>query len=258
MLWYVVVWRSVVVAPGQRGRQVVLDDAQRADQDAAWAGNRAVLDYLSEHAGYSRVGHHGGAAGRFIDAHDLVVASFFQHDSRNHDPQLHMHNAILNRVEGSDGLWRTLHGRALYLHRGAAAAVGERTTQEHLVRALGVRFASHPDGKAREVVGISPQVMKAVHPQGAERSPARPRRWSRRSRRSAAASRIRWSWTGCNGRPPSPPARPGPTTVKPPRPGSSAGTGSCVRRSPTDSPAWPATFRPSRTSSPKRPNGHGR
>ncbi|HEY3481919.1 MAG TPA: MobF family relaxase, partial [Streptomyces sp.] len=130
-----------------------------AVEEAIWAGNRAALDYLSEHAGYSRVGHHGGAAGRFIDAHDLVVASFFQHDSRTHDPQLHIHNAILNRVEGSDGQWRTLDGRALYAHRGAAAAVGERTTEEHLARALGVRFASRPDGKSREVVGIDPAVM---------------------------------------------------------------------------------------------------
>ncbi|QFU90949.1 MobF family relaxase [Amycolatopsis sp. YIM 10] len=130
-----------------------------AVEDAIWAGNRAALDYLAEHAGYSRVGHHGGAAGRFIDAHDFVVASFFQHDSRNHDPQLHIHNAILNRVQGTDGKWRTLDGRALYLHRGAAAAVGERTTEEHLARALGVRFAARPDGKAREVVGIDQRVM---------------------------------------------------------------------------------------------------
>ncbi|UUV34303.1 relaxase domain-containing protein [Amycolatopsis roodepoortensis] len=130
-----------------------------AVEDAIWAGNRAALDYLSEHAGYSRVGHHGGAAGRFIDAHDFVVASFFQHDSRNHDPQLHIHNAILNRVEGADGQWRTLDGRALYAHRGAAAAVGERTTEEHLAKALGVRFAARPDGKSREVVGIDQQVM---------------------------------------------------------------------------------------------------
>jgi conjugative relaxase-like TrwC/TraI family protein len=131
-----------------------------AVEDAIWAGNRAALDYLSEHAGYSRVGHHGGAAGRFVDAHDFVVASFFQHDSRNHDPQLHIHNAILNRVQGVDGQWRTLDSRAIHKFRAAASAVGERTTEEHLARALGVRFAARPDGKAREVVGISPQVME--------------------------------------------------------------------------------------------------
>ncbi|SFW50345.1 MobF family relaxase [Amycolatopsis australiensis] len=130
-----------------------------AVEDAIWAGNRAALDYLAEHAGYSRVGHHGGAAGRFIDAHDLVVASFFQHDSRNHDPQLHIHNAILNRVQGADGQWRTLDSRGLHKFRGAAAAVGERTTEEHLARALGVRFATRPDGRSREVVGIAQPVM---------------------------------------------------------------------------------------------------
>ena len=68
---------------------------RQAVEDAIWAGNNAALDYLQEHAGYSRVGHHGGAAGRFIDAHKWTIASFFQHDSRNHDPQLHIHNAIL-------------------------------------------------------------------------------------------------------------------------------------------------------------------
>jgi conjugative relaxase-like TrwC/TraI family protein len=132
---------------------------RQAVEDAIWAGNNAALEYLSDKAGYSRVGHHGGAAGRFTDAHDWVVASFFQHDSRDHDPQLHIHNAILNRVQGADGQWRTLDGRALYAHRGAASAVGERTTEEHLARSLGVQFATRADGKAREVVGVDQAVM---------------------------------------------------------------------------------------------------
>ncbi|MQA11729.1 MAG: AAA family ATPase, partial [Pseudonocardiaceae bacterium] len=133
---------------------------RRAVENAIWAGNNAALDYMAEHAGYSRVGHHGGAAGRYTDAHDWTVASFFQHDNRDHDPQLHIHNAILNRVEGADGKWRTLDGRAVYAHRGAAAAVGERTLEEHLSRALGVRFAARPDGKAREIVGVPAEVME--------------------------------------------------------------------------------------------------
>jgi conjugative relaxase-like TrwC/TraI family protein len=127
---------------------------RRAVEDAIWAGNRAALDYLTEHAGFSRIGHHGGSAGRWTDAHDWTIASFFQHDSRNHDPQLHIHNAILNRVQCPDGSWRTLDGRSLYRFRGAAAAIGERTLEEYLTRVLGVRFATRPDGKAREVVGV--------------------------------------------------------------------------------------------------------
>ncbi|MPY97747.1 MAG: relaxase domain-containing protein [Actinophytocola sp.] len=136
------------------------DAHRQAVEDAIWAGNRAALDYLAAKAGYSRVGHHGGAAGRFIDAHDWTIASFFQHDSRNHDPQLHIHNAILNRVQGADGEWRTLDSRAIHKFRGAAAAVGERTTEEHLAQALGVRFATRPDGKAREIVGVPAEVME--------------------------------------------------------------------------------------------------
>jgi len=133
-----------------------------AVEDAIWAGNNAALGYLSEKAGYSRIGHHGGAAGRYVDAHDWVGTSFFQHDSRDHDPQLHIHNPILNRVQGPDGQWRTLDGRSLYRWRGAAGAVAERTTEERLTHALGMAIATRPDGKAREVVGVSPEAMALI------------------------------------------------------------------------------------------------
>ncbi|MGW1341337.1 MobF family relaxase [Kribbella sp. NPDC002412] len=132
---------------------------RQAVEEAIWAGNQAALTYLQDRAGYTRVGHHGGAAGRWDDAHDWIVASFFQHDSRDHDPQLHIHNAILNRVQASDGQWRTLDSKALHRYKPAAGAVGERAMEQHLTRSLGVRFAMRPDGKAREVVGIDQAVM---------------------------------------------------------------------------------------------------
>lgn len=135
---------------------------RKAVEDAIWAGNNAGLAYLAEKAGYSRVGHHGGAAGRYVDAHDWVVASFFQHDSRDHDPQLHIHNTILNRVQGPDGEWRTVDGRSLYRWRAAAGAVAERTTEERLTHALGMLVATRPDGKARELVGVSPEAMSLI------------------------------------------------------------------------------------------------
>ena len=131
---------------------------RKAVEDAIWAGNHAALDYLADKAGYARVGHHGGAAGRWVDAHDWTVASFFQHDSRNHDPQLHIHNAVLNRVEGADGTWRTLDSKAIHKYRGAASAVGDRVMEQHLTGSLGVEFATRPDGAAREVVGIDQAV----------------------------------------------------------------------------------------------------
>lgn len=131
-----------------------------AVEDAIWAGNNAGLEYLAEKAGYTRVGHHGGNAGRWADGHDWVVASFFQHDSRNHDPQLHIHNAILNRVQGPDGKWRTIDSTALHKYRGSAGAIAERVMEQHLTQAIGVRFATRPDGKAREIVGIDQTVIE--------------------------------------------------------------------------------------------------
>jgi conjugative relaxase-like TrwC/TraI family protein len=131
---------------------------RQAVEDAIWAGNNAALDYLQEQAGYSRVGHHGGAAGRFIDAHEWTVASFFQHTSRTNDPQLHIHNALAWRSQGVDGTWRTLDSRSLYLHRPAAGAIADRTTVEHLARGLRVSAAMRPDGKSRELIGVPEQV----------------------------------------------------------------------------------------------------
>src|SRR3954452_19005581 len=135
---------------------------RKAVEDGIWAGNNAGLAYLAEHAGYTRVGHHGGAAGRHVDAHDWVVASFFQHDSRDHDPQLHIHNGTLNRVEGPDGTWRTLDGRALYRWRPAAGAVAERICEEDLTHRLGMLLAMRPDGNAREIVGVPREAMDLI------------------------------------------------------------------------------------------------
>ena len=126
---------------------------------AVMAGARASIDYLQEHAGYTRVGHHGGNAGRWTDAHRFTVAQFLQHDSRERDPQLHVHNAILNRVQTPDGKWLTLDSRAIHRHRGAAGAVGERVMEAHLARDLGLRIETRTDGMAREIVGVPRDVI---------------------------------------------------------------------------------------------------
>ncbi|GAA1843928.1 hypothetical protein GCM10009836_24140 [Pseudonocardia ailaonensis] len=131
----------------------------RAVEDAVLAGARAGLDYLQDAAGYTRAGHHGGGGGRWVDAREFVVAQFLQHDSRDQDPQLHVHNAILNRVQAADGTWRTLDSRTLHTHRGAAGAIAERVMESHLATSLGVELATRPDGRAREIVGIDPDLM---------------------------------------------------------------------------------------------------
>ncbi|HEV7452927.1 MAG TPA: MobF family relaxase, partial [Pseudonocardiaceae bacterium] len=130
-----------------------------AVEAAIWAGNNASLDYLTAHAGYTRVGKHGGTAGRWEDAHDWTVASFFQHDSRNRDPHLHIHNAILNRVQGPDGKWRTIDWEVAKREKAACGAVGERVMFGRLVATLGLQVAMRPDGISREIMGVDQAVM---------------------------------------------------------------------------------------------------
>ena len=93
-----------------------------------------------------------------------MIASFAQHTSRDNDPQLHVHNAILNRVLREDPLasrpgdrraWRTLDGAALYAAKPAAAAIAERTLAEYLSDRLGVQTVARPDGNGWEIAGIS-------------------------------------------------------------------------------------------------------
>ncbi|BBF99669.1 conjugative relaxase-like TrwC/TraI family protein [Pseudonocardia autotrophica] len=147
---------------GDEATAAAWGEFRQAVEDAIWAGNNAALAYLEDKAGYARVGHHGGAAGRWVDAHAFTVASFFQHDSRDRDPQLHIHNAILNRIQGPDGVWRTLDSRAIHRWRAGAGAVGERTTEERLAATIGTLVATRRDGKSREVVGVSAEAMSLV------------------------------------------------------------------------------------------------
>lgn len=141
--------------------------AAAADEvwDCVSAGSQAMLDYLQEHAGYTRSGYHGTSAsgvssGRWEDAHEWVVGSFRQHTSRSGDPQLHIHNVILNRVRRErDGQWRTLDGKALYRERAAAAAQGALVMENALTNVLGVEWAQRPDGHGREIKGVSQEIM---------------------------------------------------------------------------------------------------
>jgi len=135
--------------------------------DAIMAGNQAMLEYLQREAGYSRAGYHSKHSGRFVDAHQWVIASFAQHTSRDNDPQLHVHNAILNRVLREDPLasrrgdrraWRTLGGAALYAAKPAAGAIAERTLTEYLSERLGVQMVARADGNGWEVAGVSEAV----------------------------------------------------------------------------------------------------
>jgi AAA domain/TrwC relaxase len=113
--------------------------------------------HLQKHGGFTRTGA-GGV--RHEDAHQWVVASWRQHTSRAGDPQLHIHQTILNKVRTArDGAWRTLDGQALYRERGAAAAISTLVMENQLAADLGVEFVSRADGHGREIKGVRQKLM---------------------------------------------------------------------------------------------------
>ena len=130
----------------------------QAVEHAVVEGARASIHYLEEVAGFSRGGR--SDAIQWIDAHRWVVAQFLQHDSRDRDPQLHVHQAVLNAVECEDGKWRAIDTAAVFAHKAAAGAVGDRAMEEYLARTLGLRLEARPDGKSREIVGVPVEVLE--------------------------------------------------------------------------------------------------
>jgi conjugative relaxase-like TrwC/TraI family protein len=125
-------------------------------EDAISEANAAMLAY-AETLATSRTGGGAGVPVQWTPAAGLTVASFFQHTNRNIDPQLHVHNVILNRAYCPDGKARSLDGQDLLAQRAALGAVAERVLEERLT-ALGFEFELRPDLAARELTVIPDDV----------------------------------------------------------------------------------------------------
>ena len=124
----------------------------------------AGLAYMETNAGHTRVGRNGI---RRMDTSGFVIAQFRHRTARSTrpgervgDPQLHSHCAILNRVRGVDGRWRTLDGEAIYRHAHAAGALYAAVLERELADRLSASWAA-PDGRVpmREIATVPREVI---------------------------------------------------------------------------------------------------
>ena len=124
----------------------------------------AGLAYLEANAGHTRVGRNGV---RRMGTSGFVIAQFRHRTARSTrpgervgDPQLHSHCAILNRVRGVDGRWRTLGGEAIYRHAHAAGALYAAVLERELSQRLSVSWAAS-DSRVpmREIVSVPGEVI---------------------------------------------------------------------------------------------------
>ncbi len=161
--------------------------------DAHEAAVATALEYLDAHASHTRTGA-GGV--RRVDSGGFVIAQFRHRTARSTvpgervgDPQLHSHCAILNRVRGVDGVWRTLDSRAIHRHAHAAGAIYAAELERLLSERLRVSW-EQPSARTpmREIVGIPADV--------------RARFSSRRAAVLSTYERLEAEWRRVHGRSP--------------------------------------------------------
>jgi DNA primase catalytic core len=152
-----------------------------------------ALAFIERTALYTRTGS-GGV--NQVNVRGLIGAAFVHRDSRAGDPDLHTHVAVANKVQtATDGRWLSIDGRVLFKAIVSASETYNTALEQHLTKALGVRFAERPNPDrrklpVREVVGIDDALNT---------------RWSQRRQSIEARRRVlAAAFQRDHGRPPTP------------------------------------------------------
>jgi conjugative relaxase-like TrwC/TraI family protein len=146
---------------GDEVKAAALDGEAQAIEDALLDSVREGLELLEAMACYVRTGHHSKDTGEWRDGKGLVASSWLHTISRDGDPQLHVHLAVLNavqRADGADDQWRAADGQHLYQLRHMYGVTVDRAYEQRLLD-MGYAMVERPDGNGAEVGGVSQQVM---------------------------------------------------------------------------------------------------
>jgi conjugative relaxase-like TrwC/TraI family protein len=165
-----VLWASLLQAQAEAKAEHREADAElyaeRAEQirAAVRRANDRMIKLAEQRHAYTRTGHHSATTGEYRDAQGFIVASFPQHTNREGDPQLHVHNAIANRAQRTDGAdekWRALHGQPLFKEKIGVGAYGERFLEQEVNGFGWLRTVRRADGVSFEIGGISEEAADA-------------------------------------------------------------------------------------------------
>ena len=128
-----------------------------------------VMDMLERHVAMTRTGTDGVAQ---VETRGVVATAFDHYDSRAADPQLHTHVVIANRVQGRDGVWRTLDGRPMHAAVVALSEHYNSVLADHLTRDLGVEWEQRDRGRDRnpawEIAGVSDEMVQEFSSRAAD------------------------------------------------------------------------------------------
>lgn len=126
-----------------------------------------AMEYLAQHAGYTRI--HNPVTGEkdLVRLPGLVGIAYQHETSRCGDPHLHTHVIVPNRQVRADGRLVSLDGTSLFHEAKAAGVIYQATLRRELQRSLGFEWEQvDPSTGMAELAGISRETIRA---------------WSRRS-----------------------------------------------------------------------------
>ena len=143
------------------------DVVSKAIVDAHSVALGEAMEYLSAHAGYTRI-HNPGTGEKDLVRLPGLAAIAYQHEtSRCGDPHLHTHVIVANRQPRGDGVMVSIDGTSLYHEARAAGVIYQVTLRRELHQSLGMEWAPvDPATGMAELAGVDRETITA---------------WSRRS-----------------------------------------------------------------------------
>lgn len=144
-------------------RAIRADDvADKAIADAHATAMSEAMEYLANHAGYTRA-HNPLTGEKELVRLPCLVAIAYQHEtSRAGDPHLHTHVIVPNRQARGDGALVSIDGTSLYHEAKAAGVIYQATLRRELHQSLGYEWlpVDSATGMA-DVAGIDPHSITA-------------------------------------------------------------------------------------------------
>ena len=151
------------IAPKSASTVWALADAKT--QEAVVAAHRAAVDdalaHLEATALFTRTGTHSCAQ---VPTRGMLATAFDHWDTRTGDPNLHTHVVVANKVQGPDGMWRSVDSRALHHVVVEISELYDNLFADHLAARLPISWGWRHRGAQRtpafEVDGIDDDLLK--------------------------------------------------------------------------------------------------
>lgn len=138
------------------------DDTRKAIEQAQDRAVASTIAYLEREALATRAGTNGVEQ---IEVNGGVAVTAFRHfESRNGDPQLHDHLVVANKVQGSDGKWRTIDSKLLHRMNVPISEFYNAAIMSEVTKALDVtteaRTVSAGKRPVMEIAGVDTDLLE--------------------------------------------------------------------------------------------------